>query len=362
MEKRMWEQEYPKMPEAFHKALEDTVKENVQMELKAQTMKKPGRRKYKKRFFFLGVAVVLMLASLTTIAKKKFDFKEYLRLDKSQAIDEIFQYNIKVKVEEEPNLPEWIDREWVKTWEKREDNAPLLDVKEVMFDGGQLCIYGTPTETGKEYDLYTHRLVINGKQLDDPIDTWDDGDRGEDYIFIADVHNLDLECPFEVTLPLSVFISGKNKRSENQDLTFTVDTEAAVTALPDQQFVFDDYTVNVTGLKKSVTSFWGKVSLDWTKKQQKASMKEKGTSIWPTFERKDGTFIQSLSVTDEESQSSRNNQWYFREKLPSADEKSVMLCLKLMTGVLPEDTIFENGGEPKEPEHLGEDMEISLEP
>lgn len=90
-------------------------------------------------------------------------------------------------------------------------------------------------------------------------------------MFTADTHTLELECPFEVTLPLSVFISGKNKRSENQDLTFTVDTEAAVTALPDQQFVFDDYTVNVTGLKKSVTSFWGKVSIDRTKEQQVAT-------------------------------------------------------------------------------------------
>lgn len=82
------------------------------------------------------------------------------------------------------------------------------------------------------------------------------------------------------------------------------------------------------------------------------------------FKRIDGTIIESMPVTDDEAEASteRYNQWYFREKLPSADEKSVMLCLQLIPDEEPEDTIWGTGGEPKEREYLGEDMEISLEP
>ncbi|MDO4276275.1 MAG: hypothetical protein Q4D16_21610 [Eubacteriales bacterium] len=362
MDRKKWNQEYPKMPEAFHLALEETVKQNIEKDLYTQGTERTRRKPYRKRWYLLGIAVVLLLGSFTATAKKEFNFAEYLSLDDSQNIPEIFQSDINAIVEKEPTLPEFIDKEWVKTWEKREDDSPLLDIREVMYDGGQLCIYGVPTKAGKRYQLYTHRLIINGQTLSQPIDTWDDEGSGDNYVFTADIHNLGLECPFEVTLPLSVFINGE-KRSENQDFTFTVETEAEVTALPEQEFIFDDYTVKVTDLKKSVTSFWGKVVVERTREQQEAYEKEEYRILSPVFKEKDGTFLHSMpfSYYDGDVDENKDNQWEFWEKLSSADEKSVMLYLELILKEQPELSSVEEVLHAGEREYLREGIEISLE-
>lgn len=344
MEKKRWEAEYPKMPESFHLAVLGTVEQKIgeETENEGTVVKKNLRPKQTKKIkgkkiLFWGMAAVLIWGGLTAAAGRRIDFREYLGVEKQQNIEKAFQSEIEVRVEEEPRLPELVEKmeeeekkeyiDWVESRKKRKNNKQLLDIREVMFDGLRLSIYGVPTKEGKKYRLGgTDRLYINGKQT--VPDTW--VQEGV-CIFTVDVGNLDLQTPFEVTLPVSVSGRG-DQRYENQDLTFTVDTDAAAVKLPDQKFETADYTVEVTELRKSLFSVQGKASVVMTEQQKAAYEKGEWMFTPPSFQDGEG---RELSVFLEISQGDVHKedepialQWYFHRKLPEGETDHIMLQLR----------------------------------
>lgn len=333
MDKSRWDKEYPKMPEAFHLAIEESVRRNLEGEPEIEPGNQPQGKGYRKptrrRILVLSLAAVMLFGALTAIAKEKeekFDLGKYLEVRDYDTMNSIFQKDISVKVEEEVTLLEGIDMEWVKTWEKREDNSPLLDIQQLMYDGAQLCIYAVPTENGKDYEIGSNHLFVDGERVG-PIDQWDNYGKCDFYIYTVDMRALALKAPFKVTLPLSVY--GKGGRYENQDLSFTVDTEAVVESIKDQEFIFEDYTVKVTGMKKSATTFWGKVKVERTKEQQAAYEEGDREITFLLFKSKDGTAWRGQPLTEKEGVESgpKTSQWYFSKKIPSGNVDSVMLYL-----------------------------------
>ncbi|MDO4339267.1 MAG: hypothetical protein Q4C91_14475 [Eubacteriales bacterium] len=370
MNKKRWEQEYPKMPSAFHLAVQEAVERQGNREKQGsaaeqkcaaeqESIVKPGNRKHGKRsrrFYLFAAAAVLLFGGITAIAGvagKKVIFREELELENYENLEEAFQSDISVKVEEDVRLPKqaYTDkeyREWLTSWEKRENNLPLLDIREVMFDGMRLSVYAVPTQEGKKYSLEVLEMYINGVYKA-PVDCFDNAGEQDYYIFTLDdvngftaeddknLQNLQmqtqdaiLQTPFEVTLCVRAYASGK--RYENQDLTFTVSTDAQLKPLADQEFVFSDYTVKVTELQRSMTSLKGKVSVEMTEEQKEAYEKGERKLCGLLFTNKDGTaWKRGLSVSEEEARQSHYNagnlQWYFHKQIPEDAGDTVMLYL-----------------------------------
>lgn len=362
MDKSKWENEYPKMPEAFHQSMAETVRKNIEEIPENTPQAKAHRKPAKKKILILSLAAVFLFGTLTAIAKEKeekFNLAKYLEISDHELVGGIFQTNISDKVEKELTFPEYMDMELVRSWKKREDNLPLLDIQQIIYDGAQLCIYATRTENGGDYELESNHLFINGEWVG-PIEQGMREREDGYYIYRADTRALgpELKSPFKVTLPLSVY--GKwGKRYENQDLSFTVDIDAVVEPIKDQEFIFDNYTVKITDMKKSVTTLWGKVTIERTKEQQAAYEEEDRAICFLLFKSKDGTVWTEQMLTDKEGveSGSERNQWYFSNKIPSGNEKSVMLYLLARE----KDKLYEKFGEITEDKYYGEGMEIMLE-
>lgn len=276
MDKKNWEQEYPRMPEAFHLAVSTAVEENLKKE-SGKPEKTVGIKGHKKKKYVLLFAAVLMTgaaAALGVTAAREEQkqnpetvFLKELGLENRTNLDPVLQKNIQVTAAETPVYKENTDPELIKSLEKRENNEPVLTIPLVMYDGQRLAIYAEPTEEGKKYSCEAWTLQING-QLIEPIEMDDNLGKQDYYIFQTELEDLDPGQPFEVTIPLQVY--GKAKRYENQDLTFTVNTEPAVKKIPDQSFVYDDYSVHITDLTQSLTALQGKVTVEMTKEQREA--------------------------------------------------------------------------------------------
>lgn len=330
MDKKKWEDEYPCMPEAFHLAVQEAVEKNSREPQKHSSGKKLS---LKSRFFFLAAAI-LVLGGLTAVADRRtesFDFAKYLQVDGMENIEDVFQTEIHVKVEADSRLSDFADegyKEKDKEWEKREDNAPLLEIREIMYDGMRLVIYGEPTESGREYSLNADWLYIHGEGKY-PAETLHYEEKEDYYMITVQQNTLELETPFEVTIPLSVY--GNRTRYENQSLTFAVDTKAKIEYLEDQEFVFDDYKVEVTELRKSPISLKGKVAVIMTEDQKKAYEEGDRSICNLLLQSDDGTVWEFLQCTDEEQLQSdynaHNMKWYFHRKLPENESKDVNLYL-----------------------------------
>lgn len=90
-------------------------------------------------------------------------------------------------------------------------NQPLLKLTEIYYDGVNLYLYGVATEEGKDYNVGTSRVIINGKQYIGDLHRTSgqgsmDGFNQDEYI---GVFNLDGEVGnnFTVELPLSIYIN-----------------------------------------------------------------------------------------------------------------------------------------------------------
>lgn len=300
MDKKMWEQEYPQMPEGFHLAVRSAVEENLKTGSgKTEKVVRAGRGK--KRGTLLLLAAVLMIgiaaAMGVTAARKEQKqspetiFMKTLGLEERSDLDSVLQKDVAVKAEKTPTYKEDMDPDLLKSFEKRESNEPILAVPMVLYDGQRLAIYTEPTERGKKYNCEAWELRINN-QLIGPIEMEDNLGKQDYYIFQTKTDDLKLTAPFEVTIPLRVYYEGK--RYENQDLTFTVDIKAQPKSLPDQSFACKEYSVKITDLKQSLTALQGKVTVEMTK-EQKASYEAGDTVISELFFRSgEGTFWRRL--------------------------------------------------------------------
>ncbi len=324
MDQKRWEEEYPCMPEAFHLAVQEAVEKNLTEPKKHFFWKRSSM----KKLFFLIAAAALTVGALAASAQKEqklFNFVKYMQAERIENRDDIFQRDIRVKVEEEPFVPKGAE-EIAFQREKLMEKSPLLEIRELMYDGMRLVIYGVPSEEGRKYELGADSLCINEK-MGYPADTRHYTEDEDYYVITVNHSNLEMEPPFEVTIPLIVY--GNHTRYENQDLTFTVNTRAKIEYLNDQEFIFDDYTVEVTELRRSLLSLKGKVSVKMTEEQKKAYESGEKKILSLLLQSEDGTIWENLTVPEEEqlqSDSNANNmQWVFHLKLKQ--EKKAVLYL-----------------------------------
>lgn len=299
MDKRMWEQEYPKMPEAFHQAVEWAVEAEVQGAPEADGF---AGRKRRSVWRVLVPAAILAaaLAAGAVLAKEpskkiQVDLKQELQLEGLGNLDSILEKNVTVRVEEEPVYPETYDSEFLESMEPLNTDQPLLDIQEVLYDGQRLAIAAVPSGEGEAYTFECWNMRF-GDETIGPIEMAADWENHKYYIFQAYVGNLELTAPFDVTLPVRVY--GKNTRMENQDLTVTVTGNPVVESIKDQEFVFEDYTVKTTELKKSATALWGKITVEMTEAQKEA-YENSGTEIFNIQFRSGEEIWKTLSFPEE---------------------------------------------------------------
>lgn len=408
MERKNWENEYPKMPESFHLALLEAVDkccemeeseilvENEQAKMEREETAEPSLdlkellvkrdmstatkvpRKNWKKIYILGIAATLTLGiavagvtgnQLFSIKKQAFDLAEYLGYESREGIEGLFQKDIEVSISEEASLPLFVDEmedekekeQYIYWWEsnqkEREDNSPLLEIKEVMYDGFELAVYATATEAGEQYTLGADGLNVNSTR----VPNGSEGKFGEenDYVFYVNQSVLEFEPPFEVTLPLSVYKDGD--RYENQDYTFIVDTEAEIVELPDKEFEFEDYTVRVTGLRKSLTAIRGTVEIFMTKEQRKTYENSDRVLCGVRCESTDGEAWKWKSATNWEEESAANKSdnalcWDFYQGMPEIGCESVVMYFLAYEKSAVEETFDLYASE----NVWGEGVEISL--
>lgn len=225
MEKKKWEQEYPQMPEEFRRLV------RVAVDYELGQPKRPGtallrKRKVLKRCFLLGAAAVLLWGMAAVVADKEFDFRKYLEEyglpeGKSDNDEAYFFDDIQVKIEKDnPASDQALGQE------ERENDDLLLEIKEVMYDGTNLAIYGEYTEEGKNYVLSGDKIFVNGEAV-----YCDHIEGGKDYlVFAADIHNAcnQDEDTFQVIWPIAA--AGKDHtwikdatRYKAQNLAFSME-------------------------------------------------------------------------------------------------------------------------------------------
>lgn len=351
MDKKIWEQEYPRMPEAFHLAVTTAVEENRKKET-GKPEKTVGIKSHKKRKYALLLAAVFMTgaaAALGVTAAKKEQkqnpetvFLKELGLENRTNLDPVLQRDIQVTAAETPEYKENTDPELIKSFEKRENNEPILTIPLVLYDGQRLAIYAEPTEEGKKYSCEAWALRING-QLTEPIEMDDNLGKQDHYIFQTELDGLDPGMPFDVTIPLRVY--GKAKRYENQDLTFTVNTEPAVKKIPDQSFVHDDYSVHVTDITQSLTALQGKVTVEMTKEQREAYENGNIKISSLILRSRDGTFWKQTDGcvwlgedTEEETSSCGKYNYMISYPANTAENEKAAPCMEYgFTYQIPED-------------------------
>lgn len=391
MEQKRWENEYPKMPESFHLALKEVVEKNcglekscikesdvkkdmkqldtkkeVQVEVQSEVLQTDIidllrkreevppivlKKKNRKKLYALGMAAALTLGlavvgvTATQIFEKKkeeFSFEKYLGFDSRKGMEDLFQTDIKVTIPEEPgdlidtwgtyDEEEW--EEYVYNWKamqiERENNKPLMEIQEVFFDGMELAIHAKITEEGAQYELGTDTINIEQHLI-----LLEYGERvGEenDMIFRTHIRGIEYEDDLEVVIPLGVYKNGE--RYENQDYIFEVAQNAKITVLPEQEFIYDNYTIKVSELVKSRTAIMGKVEVLMSDEQKEIYEEENKLMICISkFKNSDGTEWKHINSLETSAYNllfePQKQEEYFHKQMPEPDSQSVMMDVLL---------------------------------
>lgn len=335
MDKMRWKTEYPQMPESFRLAVEETVAKCMQNPEKTKEIPKNSPRVPKKRhsagkWLLLGAAAALLVGAFSVGADKKLDFQKYLCLNETLVSEEIFQKEIKVEAAAEAVYPEGMSEEIRACMKPLKTGEPLLDIREIMYDGLRLAVYAESSQAGREFQMETLRMEIGGEEIS-PVNTENPGGKENVYVFTADVSGRNLQAPFEVRQEVRVYKDGT--RYENQELFYTVDTEGKVEELPDQAFAFEDFCVKVREIRKSPIAVQGLVEVEMTD-EQKSRYEAAGKKILADvrLQGKNGEVWKALNFSGEESEETSLVLETFRRRfyvqLPQADEERVILRLQ----------------------------------
>lgn len=340
----IWKQDYPKMPESFHLALKEVVEKNCH-EIPPVIPKKINW----KKFFILGIAATLTMGiavagvAATQVFKKKeetFHFEEYLGYENREGIEDLFQTEIEVQIAEEAGVPlmvyEWEDEkareQYIYNWKldqkERENNEPLLEIREVMFDGLILAIHAVATEEGEKYSLGCDTINIGDKCI--LLEEGGKVGKGKDYIFMTHIRDLERTNPLEVIIPLQVYRNGQ--RYENQDIILEVPLEAEMICVPDQEIVLERCTVKASEIVKSHTAVMMKLEVLMTEKQREAYDNENRQILeLSVLKSEDGTIWRESGniengayniVVDPDRQ-----VWYVYAKMPEPNMEKVFFDL-----------------------------------
>lgn len=410
MDKMNWKETYPQMPESFHLALKQVVEKNcdsektdidkknvekeVQMNvqsefsqmdiadlLRKRTEMPPvvPKKKNWKRVYILGVAATLTVglavagvtaAQIFEKKKEKFSFEKYLGFDSRKGMEELFQRDIEMTIPEEPGEPidTWglyDEEEWeayVYDWKamqtERENNEPLMEIQEVFYDGMELAVHARITEEGEKYSLGTDTINIEGKRI--LLEYGEQVGDGKDLIFRTHTRGIECEDDLEVVIPLGVSRNGE--RYENQDYVFKVTQNAEMIALPDQEFLYENYTVKVSELVKSRTAIMGKVEVFMSEEQKEMYEEDNKIMVcFSEFKSADGTEWKHINSLETAAYNlvfyPEKQEDYFHKQMPEPDSQSVRMDVLLAI----EKTQYEEPADMYHPENIwAKDIEISL--
>lgn len=310
MDKKRWEQEYPQMPEAFHKAVVKTVEEQIS---KTDIQTKTRKRLPWKQCILLGAIVAVIWGTFGITAKEEFDFCTYL-----------IDYGFITEDETEECFLNSME------YEVTEEN-PFLEIQDMMYDGAYLAIYATSTEEGEKFSLGADKLYIGEQSI---AFLWTEECKKGEYVFITDLYGADVSTDF--TARIQVIAAKDGKGYENPGLSFHISADVPVPQkLPDQKFVTGAYTVIFTELIKINDSLRGRIQILMTEKQKQklAEQGEDARIASILLEGNDGTVWKSESCSflqekmDESEKNTAGVAWRFHFKNPGALENSVNVWL-----------------------------------
>lgn len=155
----MNQKDYLKTPEHFRQLVQAAVDEQLNKE-NVEVVHTHSERKWRYGLGRAAAAVVMVMIVGTTAFAAAWHFRI------SDAVPEADQAYMETLVSEKQTVsdgfPELLE-------DCEADNGgvfeePLVAVTEVYYDGMNLYLYGTATEAGKNYSVYTSRVIVNGKQ------------------------------------------------------------------------------------------------------------------------------------------------------------------------------------------------------
>ena len=312
MDKKIWEEQYPEMPELFHLAVEQAVNRavgnetvytgqgTVERERSDQNIRGAASLNKRKKWRLLILAAVLcggLISAAAVSGRKpakitKVDFQEKLGLGERTDLGVVWFGDVEVSIAEEPRYVNELHPEI------------LEDMKNLKTDG---------QKTGPN-------------EMDDNMGKQDY------FIFTAQLYDMEPADQMEVVLPLSVYRD--NERYENQELLFTVEGKAAE-QIPDQEFDLESSTVKLTEMRRTLTAFAGRIQIERTPEQQNSYEKEDREIIYMVLEGTDGIRWEELPLNENTKTlrtDEKHEDGYFYYEIPEDGQTQVnlqlMSCLK----------------------------------
>ena len=224
--KPLWDNTFPEVPECFHR----TVIQEIDRQVRDKSCR---RKKHIGRKALLVLAATLILGTTAFAAARHLLFERFdmERDERREKAEDLLQTDITQKTEKNENpTAGGTAVEGSENWLPLEDQSPLLQIRETIYDGMKLYVYANATENGRKYDLNADRLFADGKECG-PVDTVEEN--GE-YTFRVDLSEQGLPDDFEVRIPVSVYRKSTAApdsdtqnpeeivRYQNQDLIFRV--------------------------------------------------------------------------------------------------------------------------------------------
>lgn len=156
--------DYLKIPSHYSEMVDRCVQRELH---KGEARSCHIQRTYKKRRFGWTKAIIcagLLVAAIggSVLAASISRLADYM----GDSVSEKNKENIIImdtsQQEYSDDLPELL--KFAQTSESQQFPEALMEIKEIYFDGALLYIYGNSTEAGKNYELNSDRIVVNGTQ------------------------------------------------------------------------------------------------------------------------------------------------------------------------------------------------------
>ena len=223
MDKKIWENQYPKMPELFHLAVEQAVNgavgnetvynggETVERGRSDQNIRGAASLNKRKKWRLLILAAVLcggLISAAAVSGRKpakitKVDFQEKLGLGERSDLEEVWFGDVEVSIAEEPRYVNELHPEILEDMKNLKTDGPLITIDRIMYDGLQLAVCAYPTEEMEGYTIESWSMTVNGQKTG-PNEMDDNMGKQDYFIFTAQLYDMEPADQMEVVLPLSV--------------------------------------------------------------------------------------------------------------------------------------------------------------
>lgn len=225
---QLWDQTFPEVPECFHR----TVVQEIDRQVRGKNRRRK-KRIGRKALLVLAATLILgttALAAARHLLLERFDMEREERREKAE---ELLQTDITQQTEKNENpTASGAAVEGAENWLPLDDQSPLLQIRETIYDGMKLYVYANVTENGRKYDLNADRLFADGKECG-PVDTVEEN--GE-YTFRVDLSGQELPDDFEVRIPVSVY--GKSASDTDSDTASDTRNPEGMVRYQNQDLIF----------------------------------------------------------------------------------------------------------------------------